>query len=1208
MNPSEQTCDLQRISDYLDEHLDEAGLAEFETHLTDCVSCQDELQRRAAEPAVWSDAARLLGHEDSMPTTDGTIKKHERQFASVLDALAPTDDPDMLGRIGEYEVSGIVGVGGMGAVLKGFDRSLRRVVAIKVMAPHLADSGSARNRFRREARAAAAITHDNVIEIYGVSEANELPYLVMPFARGPSLQARIDESGPMTATEVVRIGRQIASGLAAAHEQGLVHRDIKPANILLSEGIERLWITDFGVARAIDDASMTQTGLIAGGLGAVAGPAGPLIGRGAENVASYVMGREGRRAATELGVSPPAADIVATALENDGGVDALARVGPGGMIADAGPATAGVLDYSIQRAGPGGNTAREAITQRAAEAGQEIKSDLDAFLGKPRGLREAGREISERTQRFRQQAYDRAYAQPIDYASDAGRRIEDVFGRIPPRILQGAIRDANEEMISQGRQNAQILAEIAEDGSVVFREMPNMEQLDQIKRALDRAGAGTDLLGRVTEEARRPRRLAGELREAIKAANPYYDRALALGGEKIAEDKALMVGRRILQPNFSREDVADALDGASAAELRQARTGLRRQIDEVMANVRRSIGDTNMDAREGIRAMRELSSRAVQEKIATVLGDEQAGKLDFGVAALLDDDELESAGPLTLNYAAPEQLFGLPLSAATDQFALGVLLYQLLVGELPQRDAGGALALEIGLRWHCGRLGSSQELKAIVARATAQQPQERYATVAALGEDVRAYLDARPVAALPGGLLVPTCASLLSAHRSRSLLGAALVTALLVGLISSLQFAQRANEEAARAQEALAETEYHLAAANRWLGAQSAYANALQRLFGASEDLQAQTDALFGVWREAHELRDRSPAETDQAAKLGYSIGRHFVFRNDYETGRKVLEPWVREGYGDPEVLMLGKHLLGIAYASSGEPNAAEPLLREVEQWYASSYGAETADHIAVSNQLAMITMEPADLARSEALLRTGIRQSEDPVTNAYFYNQLARMLRLRGDFAGAHQLFREALAGWGTVRGGERSGHDTLRLNLAQYEVYFSQDLERAEELAKLVLQEDSSQRGENRETGWALVTLGQARGYAGELDEAERLAREGLEVIDRFTRPGAPVYVDSAAFLAELLAEQGKFAEATEMLDVSYDEHASVTSSYNHHRMVLAQLYATALRDGSKAADARCEAEYFDERKLGQYPQFKFFWDRLVSLGLDAECLRDR
>ncbi|MCG8651917.1 MAG: protein kinase, partial [Pirellulales bacterium] len=267
MNPTEQACDMQRIDDYLDERLSRSELAEFEKHLTHCDSCRNKLQHRAAEPEMWRDAVELLGHHGEasrgQPVDDGE-GRHRRRVLSVLDLLSPTDDPEMLGRIGDYEISGVVGVGGMGAVLKGFDRSLRRVVAVKVMAPHLADNGSARTRFQREARAAAAITHDNVIDTYGVSEANGLPYLVMPFARGPSLQKRIDDSGPLTAIEVIRIGRQIASGLAAAHEQGLVHRDIKPANILLNEGIERLWITDFGVARAIDDASMTQTGLIAG--------------------------------------------------------------------------------------------------------------------------------------------------------------------------------------------------------------------------------------------------------------------------------------------------------------------------------------------------------------------------------------------------------------------------------------------------------------------------------------------------------------------------------------------------------------------------------------------------------------------------------------------------------------------------------------------------------------------------------------------------------------------------------------------------------------------------------------------------------------------------------------------------------------------------------------------------------------------------------
>ncbi|MFT4556407.1 MAG: serine/threonine protein kinase [Planctomycetaceae bacterium] len=154
----------------------------------------------------------------------------------------------MLGRLDGYEISGVIGCGGMGAVLKGFDRPLSRVVAIKVMAPHLATSGAARKRFAREAQAAAAMTHENVIDIYGVAESNGLPYLVMPYARGQSLQKRIDERGPLPVVEVLRISTQIAAGLAAAHQQGLVHRDIKPANILLSDGIERLVITDFGLA------------------------------------------------------------------------------------------------------------------------------------------------------------------------------------------------------------------------------------------------------------------------------------------------------------------------------------------------------------------------------------------------------------------------------------------------------------------------------------------------------------------------------------------------------------------------------------------------------------------------------------------------------------------------------------------------------------------------------------------------------------------------------------------------------------------------------------------------------------------------------------------------------------------------------------------------------------------------------------------------
>ena len=133
-----------------------------------------------------------------------------------------------------------------------------------MLAPHLASSGAARARFAREAVAAAAVMHENVIAIHGVEEHAGLPFLVMPYVRGTSLQRRIDQNGPLGLLEILRIGMQVAAGLAAAHSQGLVHRDIKPANILLADGVERVTITDFGLARAVDDASMTRSGIIAG--------------------------------------------------------------------------------------------------------------------------------------------------------------------------------------------------------------------------------------------------------------------------------------------------------------------------------------------------------------------------------------------------------------------------------------------------------------------------------------------------------------------------------------------------------------------------------------------------------------------------------------------------------------------------------------------------------------------------------------------------------------------------------------------------------------------------------------------------------------------------------------------------------------------------------------------------------------------------------
>ena len=165
---------------------------------------------------------------------------------------------------GPYEVLEVLGQGGMGVVLKARDPALDRTVAIKVLTPALAHGATARRRFAREARAVAAVGHEHIVAIHAVDEFRGLPYLVMQYIPGRSLQERLDASGPLEVKEILRIGTQAARALAAAHAQGVVHRDIKPANILLENCIERVKLTDFGLARAIDDASLTQSGVIAG--------------------------------------------------------------------------------------------------------------------------------------------------------------------------------------------------------------------------------------------------------------------------------------------------------------------------------------------------------------------------------------------------------------------------------------------------------------------------------------------------------------------------------------------------------------------------------------------------------------------------------------------------------------------------------------------------------------------------------------------------------------------------------------------------------------------------------------------------------------------------------------------------------------------------------------------------------------------------------
>jgi WD40 repeat protein/tRNA A-37 threonylcarbamoyl transferase component Bud32 len=257
--------------------IDKATLPERQAFLDQACGGNAELRRRVeALLESHGQAGSLLEHPAlTSPTvtlkqgeapTDGAADPNNQPDPPdeiPLDFLTPADDPDALGRIGPYLVTGVVGRGGMGVVLKARDAKLNRVVAIKVMAPELASNATARKRFLREAQAAAAVVHQHVVTIHAVDE-ERLPYLVMEYIDGQSLQEKIAREGHLELKEILRIGLQVTLGLAAAHAHGLMHRDVKPANILLENGVERVRITDFGLARAVDDVGMTRTGEVCG--------------------------------------------------------------------------------------------------------------------------------------------------------------------------------------------------------------------------------------------------------------------------------------------------------------------------------------------------------------------------------------------------------------------------------------------------------------------------------------------------------------------------------------------------------------------------------------------------------------------------------------------------------------------------------------------------------------------------------------------------------------------------------------------------------------------------------------------------------------------------------------------------------------------------------------------------------------------------------
>ncbi|MBI1831111.1 MAG: serine/threonine protein kinase [Planctomycetes bacterium] len=235
-------------------------LRSLPSELWQCIADSPKEPEGIAPPATPGDALAVedtTQHYDR-PATAGALPPAEYAF------LSPPQLADEIGRLGCYRVLGVLGQGGMGIVFKAEDSQLNRPVALKVIKPAYLDENG-RQRFLREARAMAAVKHDHIVTLYQVTQEGPVSFLAMEFLQGETLEHWPQRGDQATVSQILRVGREIASGLAAAHAAGLIHRDIKPANIWLEAPKGRVKILDFGLARAgADNSRLTRLGAVVG--------------------------------------------------------------------------------------------------------------------------------------------------------------------------------------------------------------------------------------------------------------------------------------------------------------------------------------------------------------------------------------------------------------------------------------------------------------------------------------------------------------------------------------------------------------------------------------------------------------------------------------------------------------------------------------------------------------------------------------------------------------------------------------------------------------------------------------------------------------------------------------------------------------------------------------------------------------------------------
>lgn len=355
----------------------------------------------------------------------------------------------------------------------------------------------------------------------------------------------------------------------------------------------------------------------------------PVVGAGFSNLLAYAKNRPISDLARYLNVSNDTAKIVMAALsENDipSARAALARGGSASMLADASDEARALLDAAATY-GSETSPARKVVEARNLAAYVQANEALNRVFGPPEDLDAIQSAIRGKTATARQQAYERAYNTPINYASEGGRQLERWQRFIP----QSAMRKANEliSMDPTAGPSRQIMFNVAEDGTVSFQRLPDVRQWDYITRALNEIGYAREggAMGGPSQLQQQMRDNSRAIRNLLRELVLDYDQALGVASGTIEQVNASRLGYELLQPGTRVAEIVRELSGASQGERDAMRQGVRAYLDHTLGNLRVAASNPNNDIKELQTMIATLSSRNNKAKLEALLGP--AGTADF---------------------------------------------------------------------------------------------------------------------------------------------------------------------------------------------------------------------------------------------------------------------------------------------------------------------------------------------------------------------------------------------------------------------------------------------------------------------------------------------------------------------------------------------------------------------------------------------------